>query len=62
VVRRKAVVYVRQSTPGQVQQHLESQHIQVRDLQDSDFGERFRELDVFGSGDLPQMIGRGEIS
>jgi len=45
VVRRKAVVYVRQSTPGQVQQNLESQRRQY-DLAEVARGHGFRDVEV----------------
>jgi len=45
VLRRKAVVYVRQSTPGQVQENLESQRRQY-DLVEVARGHGFREVEV----------------
>ena len=45
VVRRKAVVYVRQSTPGQVQGNLESQRRQY-DLVEVARGHGFRDVEV----------------
>ena len=45
VTRRQAVVYVRQSTPGQVQEHLESQRRQY-DLAEVARGHGFREVQV----------------
>ena len=45
VVRRKAVVYVRQSTPGQVQQNLESQRRQY-DLAELARDHGFRDVEV----------------